>query len=80
MTKKAEALLHDALDLDAAERAEVAAALLESLEPAANEDEIEQAWREEVTRRVAMLDSGQVELIPWEQVRNELLARLNDRR
>jgi putative addiction module component (TIGR02574 family) len=79
MTKTAEALLRDALDLDESERAEMAAALLESLEPSVDEREIEQAWRDEVRRRVAAADSGQAELIPWEQVRDQLLARLNER-
>ena len=79
MTKAAEALLRDALDLDERERAEMAAALLESLEPAVDEAEIEQAWQEEVARRVAALDSGQAELIPWEEVRKQLLSRLNER-
>jgi len=79
MTKNAEAILRDALDLDEGERAEMAAALLESLEPAADEHEIELAWREEVKRRVAEIDGRQAELIPWETVRDQLLARLNDR-
>ena len=57
----------------------VAAALLESLEPEADENEIELAWREEVRRRVESIDRGEVQLIPWENVRDELLARLNDK-
>ena len=57
----------------------MAAALLESLEPPVDEHDIELAWREEVKRRVAEIDAGQAELIPWETVRNQLLARLNDR-
>ena len=79
MTKNAETLLRDALDLDESERAEIAAALLESLEPDADEHEIELAWREEVRRRIAAVDSGQAELIPWEEVRDQLFARLNER-
>lgn len=79
MTKTAEALLRDALDLDERERADMAVALLESLEPAVNQAEIEQAWHEEVQRRIAAVDSGQAELIPWEEVRKQLFARLNER-
>ena len=79
MTKSAETLLREALDLGEAERAEMAAVLLESLEPAANEGEILEAWREEVRRRIAAVDGGQAELIPWEEVRDQLYARLNDR-
>lgn len=79
MTRNARALLRDALELDETERAEVAAALLESIEPRADEHEIETAWREEVRRRVAAIESGKAELIPWEKVRNQLFARLNER-
>jgi putative addiction module component (TIGR02574 family) len=79
MTKTAEALLRDALDLDERERADMAVALLESLEPEVDEAEIEQAWRHEVQRRIAAADAGQAELIPWEEVRNRLFARLNER-
>ena len=79
MTKTAEALLRDALDLDEQPRADMAVALLESLEPNVDEAEIEQAWRQEVQRRIAAADSGQAELIPWEEVRNQLFSRLNER-
>jgi putative addiction module component (TIGR02574 family) len=79
MTKKAEALLRDALDLDQRERTEMAAALLESVEPQVDPREIEQAWREAVRQRVAEIESGRAELIPWEQVRDQLMARLNER-
>lgn len=54
--------------------------MLKSVEPLAEESEIEQAWREEVRRRIAAADSEQAELIPWEQVRDELFARLHQLR
>lgn len=34
--------------------------------------EIEAAWHEEVERRMQALDRGEAELIPWEQVRQQL--------
>lgn len=77
MTKTAASILRSALDLGQEERAEVAAALLESLEPEVDENEIELAWRAEVRRRVESIDRGEVQRIPWESVRDELLARLN---
>ncbi|HXT22258.1 MAG TPA: addiction module protein [Thermoanaerobaculia bacterium] len=79
MTKTADALLRDALELGEQDRADMAAALLESLEPAVDEAAIAQAWDEEVQRRVAEIDSGQAELIPWEEVRRQLFSRLNER-
>src|ERR1700684_51218 len=41
------------------------------------EAEIEAAWGEEVERRVAEIDSGAVQTIPWEQVRDEMLESLS---
>lgn len=79
MTRHAEDVLQDALTLPEGDRAEIAGALLESLEPTAEID-IEKAWRQEVAARVAALDAGEVETIPWEEVRNNLLARLSERR
>ena len=76
MNAKAKALLEDALRLSDSERAEIAGALLESIEPETDAD-VEHAWREEVKARVAALDSGQVETVPWEQVRDHLFARLS---
>lgn len=79
MTRHAEDVLQDALTLPEGDRAEIAGALLESLEPTAEID-IEKAWRQEVAARVAALDAGEVETIPWDEVRNSLLARLSERR
>jgi putative addiction module component (TIGR02574 family) len=78
MNDKADAVLALALDLPESERAELAAALLESLELPADAD-VEQAWRVEVARRVAAIEAGEVEMVPWEQVREQLFARLNER-
>lgn len=78
MTKRAEAVLKEALSLGESERAEIAGRLLESIEPPAEAD-VERAWREEVRRRVAQIDAGEARLIPWDEVREQLFARLNDR-
>ena len=78
MTKAAELVLKKALELDDSERAEIAGALLSSLEPEPEAD-IEAAWREEVRRRVDEIESGQAELVPWEEVRERLFSRLHDR-
>ena len=37
------------------------------------EPDLEQAWSEEIARRVAELDAGTVETIPWVEVREELI-------
>jgi putative addiction module component (TIGR02574 family) len=78
MTNRADAVLKEAMALAEAERAEIAGALLESLEPSSDTG-VDKAWREEVRRRLEQLDAGSAELIPWEEVREQLFARLNAR-
>jgi putative addiction module component (TIGR02574 family) len=75
MTRHAEDVLQAALTLPDEDRAEIAGALLESLEPS-TEAEVERAWRQEVAARVAALDAGEVETIPWSEVRDHLRTRL----
>lgn len=63
MTQHAEDVLQAALALAENERAEIASALLESLELDMGAD-VEKAWREEVAARVRALDDGEVKTIP----------------
>lgn len=75
MTSKAEQVLEQALQLSEAERTEVVTQLLRSLESDIDED-AEQAWDEELGRRIAAVEAGEVELISWEEVRQEMRAKL----
>jgi putative addiction module component (TIGR02574 family) len=77
MTNRTKSILKQALELSDAERAELAGALLESLEPPPDTD-IDAAWREEIAKRIGQLDSGAVEPIPWEIVRDRLYSRLRE--
>ena len=79
MGRKLDELFREASELSDRERAELAALLLESLEGEPDAD-VEAAWAEEIARRVRQLDAGEVQTIPWGQVRAELYARLNDKR
>jgi putative addiction module component (TIGR02574 family) len=56
------------------ERATLAGLLIESLESEVDSD-VEEAWRVEIERRVAELDSGTAETVPWEVVKAELFRR-----
>jgi putative addiction module component (TIGR02574 family) len=56
------------------DRATLAGLLIESLESETDPD-VEEAWRIEIERRLAELDSGAVETVPWEVVRAKLLRR-----
>lgn len=68
----------EAAELSDEERATLAGLLIESLEGDPDPD-VEAAWAAEIEKRVAELDAGTVESIPWEQVRQRLLNRLNAR-
>ncbi|MBS1816643.1 MAG: addiction module protein [Acidobacteria bacterium] len=65
-------------DLPEKERADLAGLLIESLE-GEPDDGVAAAWAVEIERRVADLDAGRTKTVPWEQVRQRLLDRLNDR-
>ena len=68
----------EAAELSDEDRATLAGLLIESLEGEPDLD-VEAAWAAEIEKRVAELDAGTVESIPWEQVRQRLLNRLNAR-
>jgi len=71
MTKAAQAVLADALRLDADARAELAAELLASLDGPADAD-AEAAWDAEIERRIEAIESGEIRLEPWESVKRRI--------
>ena len=71
-------VFRDATELPEGDRARLAGLLIESLEGDPDPD-VESAWASEIERRVADLDAGTVKTIPWEEVRQKLLDRLNGR-
>lgn len=70
-------LFQEALRLDDAERAALAGMLIDSIDKDVEEG-VEAAWIAEIERRVAELDAGTVETIPWEVVRDDLHRKLGD--
>jgi putative addiction module component (TIGR02574 family) len=75
MSPELDELLKRAMALPPEDRAAMANSLLESLDETEDED-AEDAWDDEIKRRVDDVRSGRVKAIPGEQV----LARLNARR
>jgi len=69
-------LYRKALALDESERAELAGALIDSLDLEIDSG-VEAAWLEEIERRIKELDSGEVEGIPWEEVRARIIRRID---
>jgi len=73
MTEAVEQLKAQASSLSAAERADLAYFLLTSLEP--EEEGVEEAWREEIARRVTEIHRGQAVGRPVDEVLAELRER-----
>lgn len=71
MTDKSKVVLEEALKLTANERAEVAEQLIASLDEVPDTD-VEQAWQEEIRRRLQQVERGEVELIDSDTVMAEL--------
>ena len=75
MTKATEAVLAEALRLDADARAQLAAELLASLDGPSDPD-AEAAWQTEIQRRVAALEAGKLDLEPWADVKRRIAKRI----
>jgi putative addiction module component (TIGR02574 family) len=77
MAREARDLLSEVLELPLDERAKIAAELLESLEEA--ESEVEEAWADEIQKRVSAARAGELASTDWrtvlERVEREVLGR-----
>ena len=71
-------LLKRALALPVDERAALANTLLDSLETTAHQS-VQEAWDQEVARRIEDLKAGRAVTVPWEELHRELLAMVNER-
>jgi putative addiction module component (TIGR02574 family) len=71
MSETADQLLRMALALNERDRASLAGALIESLDPEVDLGAAE-AWDAEIERRVRELESHSVETVPWSKVRERL--------
>ena len=82
MTSRAQELLREVLTLPIAERADVAAELLASLDAAETDNpaEVEAAWASEIERRARRVIAGESAGIPWSDVRQRAEAELRNRR
>lgn len=67
-------LLRSALALPEADRAEIAASLINSLDTKVD-DGVDEAWADEIQRRIESIDDGDVKLVPWNDVMREMRGR-----
>ena len=74
VTQQTIELLQKALALPLEERTALVRLLMETLEGPVDEGS-EGAWDQEITRRVEELDSGKVETVSWEEIRQRIAAR-----
>ena len=74
MPREAADLLREALSLPQEQRAALVDSLLESLDSDVDPD-AEEAWRQEIYRRLQQIDSGAVQLIPWEDAERRLQTK-----
>lgn len=77
MTRDATTLLADALKLPERERGDLAARLIDSLDPAAD-DEIETAWDAEIGARIEELRTGHAQPAPWPEARRLILGDVDE--
>jgi putative addiction module component (TIGR02574 family) len=77
MTPHATNLFNEALHLPEGERSELAARLIESLDPT-RDDDAKAAWSAEIQQRIAELQTGQVQPIPWSEARRMILDDTDD--
>ncbi|HEY2116745.1 MAG TPA: addiction module protein [Candidatus Angelobacter sp.] len=75
MTQEADDLLKKALTLPANERATLAGSLIDSLEEV-DETSAQDAWHDEIVRRIDELDSGKAKIVPWDEVQRRVAAKL----
>jgi len=76
MTVNTTKLLEAALRLTEKERADLAARLIESLDPEVDTD-VASAWDAEIQRRLGELDSGAVKPVSWPDARQTIAGEGN---
>ncbi len=79
MNPEVSELLKRALALPVDERAALANTLLDTLDGTSESVSVEEAWDAEVARRIEDLKAGRAVTVPWENLRRELLAMVNER-
>jgi len=76
MTSKTKDLLEDALQLPSGEREALAESLLDSLD--VDDPKVEAEWQKEIETRIAELDTGKVQPIPWSEARRMIFGDEDD--
>jgi putative addiction module component (TIGR02574 family) len=75
MSRDADEIREEALALPSEARAALADLLWDSLDSEIDAS-AEEAWRTEIRRRLAELDSGAVRAVAWSEARSRLMAKI----
>jgi putative addiction module component (TIGR02574 family) len=78
MRSQVSEVLEKALTLSTKERGQLIDRPIESLDEGPVEDGVEEAWGQEIKRRVDEIRSGKAKMIPGEQVLRELAKEFPD--
>jgi len=78
MTPQVSEVLEKALTLSTQDRGLLIDRLIESLDEGPAEEGMEEAWAEEIRRRVDDIRSGKAKMIPGKEVRRRLRTRLRN--
>ena len=78
MSRAADEVLKDALELPVEARAALVDSLLDSLDTAVDPD-AEALWQAEILHRAREIDEGSVQLVPWSELRSRLLRGADDK-
>jgi putative addiction module component (TIGR02574 family) len=76
MTRTAESVVREALNLPYGDRVKVIDELLSSLD-ATSDDDVETAWADEIERRSEQLALGNVKSVTWDETRLAAWLRVN---
>lgn len=73
MSKDAEILFEAVLKLEEKDRAELASRLIDSLDADFANDDVAASWDAEIQRRVAAVDDGTAETVPWPEAWRQIM-------
>ncbi len=73
----ADNLIQETLSMPENERARIAERLIVSLHDQTSH-KTDEAWHTEIERRVKEINSGEVQCIPWEDIRDRLYRNVNN--
>lgn len=75
MSLKVKEVMDSIKSLSSDERATLAHCLITSLDQPSNDQGVDEAWQQLVEQRLIALESGAVQGVSWDQLKNEVMGR-----